>query len=158
MWSPMSTFSGRREEFRQLNPGPNVNVSSAYEAFRVFWDDEILKHIVRETNPYAIGLKSSSARFARDWYDTNVHEVMILFAFWMMFGIIKMPSIKSCFSNNPLLKTSVFKTEARYWILNRALHFANNERRTPDSSKLFCCLFCCVVWESTKKNKCCSHI
>lgn len=139
-WSPMSTFRGRAEEFQQEHPGPNVQCSRAYEAFRQFWDDDILEHIVRETNRHASELKSSSERFARVWFDTNVHELMTLFAFWIMLGIIRMPTIKSCFSNIHILQTRVFRTlmsNARYLFLNRAFYLADNSTRTPDSSNLF---------------------
>lgn len=140
-WSPMATFGGHAEEFQVENPGPTEIVSSAYGAFRKFWDDAILDHIARETNRYASVLKSSSARFTKQWYDTNVHEILILFAFWMMLSIIKMPSILSCFSTRPSLHTGIFRTlmtRLRYWILNRTLRFVDNSTRTPDSSKLFC--------------------
>lgn len=137
-WTSMASFKGCAEEFQPKNAGPTVSVTSAYEAFRIYWDNDILQHIVQETNQYAVKLSSTSEKFARDWVDTNVDEILILFAFWMMNGVIKMPSIKSCFSTNPLLKTGIFRsllTEARYWNLNRALHFGKNKTRTLHSSK-----------------------
>ncbi|KOB68048.1 Uncharacterized protein OBRU01_18735 [Operophtera brumata] len=132
-WSPMATFSGQPEKFLPENPGPTEKFSCIYGAFRKYWDDEILEHIARETNRYAAEIALVSERFARDWYETNVHEILILFAFWMMLGVIRMPTINSCFSNRSILKTCAFRTlmtQGRYWLLNRALHFADNSQRS----------------------------
>lgn len=137
-WSPMSSFEGKQEVFLPGDlPGPRKQTSSIYEAFRQFWDDDILEHIVTETNRYASQTLPPSCR----WVNTNKHEILILFAFWMMLGVMKMPTIKSCFSRRFIMKSTIFRrllTQNRYQQLYRALHFADNATRTRNSSKLFC--------------------
>lgn len=69
-WSPMSSFEGKQEVFLPGDlPGPRKQTSSIYEAFRQFWDDDILEHIVTETNRYASQTLPPSCR----WVNTNKH-------------------------------------------------------------------------------------
>ncbi|KAJ8716130.1 hypothetical protein PYW08_013415 [Mythimna loreyi] len=134
-WLPMDNYRGEREKFLPQKTGPVVASENAYGAFRQYWDNGVLSHIVRETNRHAQWLAESSVSFRRDWYDTNIHELLVLFSFWMMLGIIRMPSTKSCFTLNPLLQTNIFRklfSRRRYEILCRALHFNDNSNRPID--------------------------
>ncbi|KAJ8729506.1 hypothetical protein PYW08_001087 [Mythimna loreyi] len=136
-WLPMDNHRGEREQFLPQETGPVVASKDAYGAFRQYWDDDVLSHIVTETNRYGQWLAGSYVSFRRDWYDTNIHELLVLFSFWMMLGIIRMPSTKSCFTLNPLLQTNIFRkmfSRRRYEILCRALHFNNNSNRPTDNS------------------------
>ncbi|KAL0858681.1 hypothetical protein ABMA27_011173 [Loxostege sticticalis] len=123
----MESFQSEEEIFGQEHTGSVQNHNSAYDAFRSYWDDDILGHIVTETNQYAT--KILSAAFQSEWYPTNPDEILCLFAFWVMLGIIRMPTIISCFSVDPLLKTEIFRrifTRNRYENLTRALHFVDS--------------------------------
>ncbi|KAG6446611.1 hypothetical protein O3G_MSEX004539 [Manduca sexta] len=127
-WSPMETFRGEEEVFRPARTGAVESYATAYDAFRSYWDDRILQVIADETNRYANEINSAS--FHACWYPTNVDEVLCLFSFWMMLGIIRMPTIRSCFSTNKLLATSGFRrimTQRRYEQLSRALHFVDGD-------------------------------
>ncbi|XP_045510267.1 piggyBac transposable element-derived protein 4-like, partial [Colias croceus] len=56
-------------------------------------------------------------------------------SFWMMLGIIIMPTVTSCFSTHPLLMTEVFKRifiRKRYENLVRALHFVDADTENSD--------------------------
>ncbi|XP_037971490.2 piggyBac transposable element-derived protein 4-like [Plutella xylostella] len=132
-WSDISTFNQIREPFL-ATAGVQLKLSTPYEAFRHYWSDDILQHIATATNTHALAIASASEKFKTDWRDTNADEIMILFAFWIMLGIIRMPSIKSCFSNSALLKTNIFSTlmtENRYWLLNKALYFVTEVGDNP---------------------------
>ncbi|XP_052739767.1 piggyBac transposable element-derived protein 4-like [Bicyclus anynana] len=134
-WSTMETFQGKEENFRQERTGSVLSHSSAYDAFRSFWGDDILDQIVTETNRYATKIVSSS--FQSNWSPTNSHEILCLFSFWMMLGIIKMPTITSCFSGDPLMRTEVFRrifTRRRYEILIKALNFTDSDPSINDSN------------------------
>ncbi|XP_022828680.1 piggyBac transposable element-derived protein 4-like [Spodoptera litura] len=124
-WSTMESFQGQEEIFSPEHTG-SVNVyNSAYDAFRSYWSDDVLGLIVDETNRYATKM---SVAFQAEWYPTNVHVILCLFSFWMMLGIVRMPTIVSCFSLDPLLQTEVFRrifTRKRYQMLSRALHFVD---------------------------------
>ncbi|XP_041979520.1 piggyBac transposable element-derived protein 4-like [Aricia agestis] len=127
-WSPMEIFQGREQNFQPDRTGSVRVFNSAYDAFRSYWSEEVLGLIVAETNVTAS--KISSAAFQAEWYPTNMHEILCLFSFWMMLGIVKMPTIFSCFSVDPLLKTEVFRrifTRKRYEMLNRALNFEDSD-------------------------------
>ncbi|XP_023940980.1 piggyBac transposable element-derived protein 4 isoform X2 [Bicyclus anynana] len=134
-WSTMETFQGKEENFRQERTGSVLSHSSAYDAFRSFWGDDILDQIVTETNRYATKIVSTA--FQSDWSPTNRHEILCLFSFWMMLGIIRMPTITSCFSGDPLMRTEVFKrifTRRRYETLIKALNFTVSDPSIDDSN------------------------
>lgn len=81
-------FRGEEEVIRVHNTG-SVNIHDCpYSAFRSLWSDEVLEHIVLQTNLYAAKLGSTCPQFAQLWYDTNADEILCLFAFWMMLDII----------------------------------------------------------------------
>lgn len=69
-----------------------------------YLDDIILRYIVKETNQYASQI--SSAIIQADWFKTNIYEILVLFSFLMMLGMICMLSIKSWFS---VLKTEILR-------------------------------------------------
>ncbi|CAG4981854.1 unnamed protein product [Colias eurytheme] len=132
-WTSMELFQWNEETFLPAVTGSIQEYNSAYDAFRSYWDDDILGLIVSETNPSKI----ASSSFQSEWYATNIHEILYLFSFWMMLqlvmvGIIKMPTITSCFSTHPLLMTEVFK-----WIFtrkrSRALHFVDAVPANPSN-------------------------
>ncbi|XP_022829482.1 piggyBac transposable element-derived protein 4-like [Spodoptera litura] len=127
-WSTMESFQGQEEIFRPQRTTGAVHVyNSAYDAFRSYWSDDILRLIVAETNLYANNL---SAAFQSEWYPTNIHEILCLFSFWIMLGIVRMPTIISCFSVHPLMKTEVFRrifTRKRYEMLIKALNFMHSD-------------------------------
>ncbi|KAG6438653.1 piggyBac transposable element-derived protein 4 [Manduca sexta] len=127
-WSPMETFRGEEEIFRPARTGAVESYTSAYDAFRSYWDDSILRIIADETNRYATEI--DSIRFQDRWYPTNADEMLCLFAFWQALGIIRMPTIVSCFTKNPLLKTTVFRhifSRDRYDLLSLALRFVDEK-------------------------------
>lgn len=134
-WSPMESFPVGEEKFRPQHTGIVSQHSNVYETFRSFWDDEILQMIVNEANSYATTI--SSTRYQTDWYPTNSDEVLCVFAFWIMSGIIRMPTICSYFSKNALLKVDIFgriTSSTRYASLYRALHFVES---CPTSNAAF---------------------
>ncbi|CAG5037017.1 unnamed protein product [Parnassius apollo] len=59
-WSPMDTFRGEREVFLPKKTGPMRPSRSSYEAFRQYWDDDIISYITTETNRYAAELCRTS--------------------------------------------------------------------------------------------------
>lgn len=101
-WSPMETFLGVEETFIPEHTGPVLSYTSPYDAFLSYWDDGILQTIVDETNRYASHI--SSAAFQSKWYPTNADELLCLFAFWMMTGIIRMPTICRYFKKKIIIK------------------------------------------------------
>ncbi|KAI5634128.1 transposase IS4 domain-containing protein [Phthorimaea operculella] len=136
-WRPMDTYQGERETFLPQKTGPTTPSTSPYKAFIQYWDKTIMGHIVAETNAYAAAHPEWTG-----WYDTNIHELYTLFAFWIMTGIVRLPSIRAYFSENPLLYTSCFRTmftRVRYERLCAALHFNDDtlRLREANTSKTF---------------------
>ncbi|CAG4974149.1 unnamed protein product [Colias eurytheme] len=72
-WTSMESFQGKEETFLPAVTGSTQEYNSAYDAFRSYWDDDILGLIVSETNQYASKIAFSS--FQADWYATNIHPM-----------------------------------------------------------------------------------
>ncbi|KAH9629361.1 hypothetical protein HF086_008147 [Spodoptera exigua] len=126
-WSTMESFQCQAEIFKPERTGSVWSCNSAYDAFRSYWRDDVLAHIVAEINTYATKLP---AAFQSEWYPTNIHEILCLFSFWIMLGIVRMPTVVSCFSVDPLMKTEVFRrifTRRRYEMLSKVFHFIDSD-------------------------------
>lgn len=141
-WTSVNYYSCMRETFLLEKTGPILPPENTYEAFRQYWDDDILSHIVTETNCSAAKRSRVFPNFARNWYDTNTHEILVLFTFWITLGVVRMPSTMSCFTESPILNNSVFKkmfTFKRYKALKSALNFYNASTKPPGcNNPLYC--------------------
>jgi hypothetical protein len=87
------SFKGTPEVFSGPTPGPIKDYDSSYDAFTDIWDKNIIELIVLETNRYAkqtiedLEAKGELKRLSRlrQWTDTNVDEMMTVFAVCMFF-------------------------------------------------------------------------
>lgn len=126
----MASFETQPERFLPSNQGPTFKPTTPYEAFRFFWNEDIMQQIAIRTNEFAAEIRSKA-------YE---HEIFMLFSFWMMLGIIRMPSIRSCYSKHPMLDVGSFRklmNLSRLWSLNRALYFNDLSLETAQASEIF---------------------
>ncbi|GFU31248.1 piggyBac transposable element-derived protein 4 [Trichonephila clavipes] len=80
------------------NPGITVNIAnnaSILNHFELFFDDQILRMIVQETNGYAEQyihkmVCKEGSRWKK-WTETNVEELRLFFAVLLLQGVIKKP-------------------------------------------------------------------
>ena len=79
----------------------------------MFFDDELVELIVRETNTYA-AQKIQARSFnplrsrMRDWKPVTKDEMYVVLALFMLMGIIQKPKLRSYFSKNCILATPIF--------------------------------------------------
>ena len=107
--------------------------------FKIFFDEELVELIVRETNTYAaqkIQARSFIPLRSRmwDWKPvTNTNEMYVVLAFFMLMGIIQKPTLQSYFSKNCILATPIFGpiiSMDRFESICNFMHF-NNNRNIP---------------------------
>jgi len=105
MWEDMKNYVGQREQFVD-NCGPQNearNETHCAKVFKMFFDDELVELIVRETNTYA-AQKIQARSFIplrsrmRDWKPiTNKDEMYVVLALFMLMGIIQKPTLRLYF-------------------------------------------------------------
>ena len=115
---------------------------------KMFFDDELVELIVRETNTYA-AQKIQARSFIplrsrmRDWKPiTNKDEMYVVLALFMLMGIIQKPTLRSYFSKNCILATPIFGSIIsmdRFESVCNVMHFNNNDNigTYQEPSKIF---------------------
>lgn len=105
--------------------GPAVSISSdPMELFSLFFDDNVIALIVRETNRYA-----SQCRGNEQW-KTNPAEIRAYLGFNVLMGINHLPEIRDYWSRDPRLHYSPISdriSRERYEEISRYLHFVYND-------------------------------
>ena len=110
--------------------GPTVSLPASatpVDYFMLFFDNDLLQHIVDQTNLYA-QKNPLSARYA--WYDTTTSELLAFLGLIIMMGIKRLPSYTDYWSSNPLLGTrelvAGFPLNRFRHLLTR-IHFNDND-------------------------------
>ncbi|GFY44824.1 piggyBac transposable element-derived protein 4 [Trichonephila inaurata madagascariensis] len=79
-----------------------TNISDPLEYFELFFTDEIVNHIVTETNIFAAEnlnkFKSKEHFRTHHWSETNANELRVFFATLILQGIIPKPTVRMFWS------------------------------------------------------------
>ena len=98
---------------------------SPIDVFNYLWNDEIIDHIVIETNRY------HSSKFGKQHSVTN-HEIRQFFGIMILSGYVTVPNRRQFWSNSPTTRnTSVVEsgmTSKRFADIMASLHFADNSQ------------------------------
>ncbi|KAK2575766.1 hypothetical protein KPH14_003655 [Odynerus spinipes] len=127
-------------DFDENLPGIKANInnkSTILEIFQLFFSEDMLEHIVRESNNYytAQNIDSRHSRLI-SWKNTTVTEMYRFFAVSMLMSRTKKLSIDEYWSTDELIRTECFPkimTRDRYVSLLQMLHFHNNETTNQDA-------------------------
>ena len=102
--------------------------------FKLFWDDNILEHIVHHTNLYSVQQSGKSIK-------TNAKEIEVLFGIQITMAIVEMPQLQMYWSPEFWCEQVVMAvTLKRYETLRNVLHRNDNDSwNNPEDSndKLF---------------------
>ncbi|GFY39413.1 piggyBac transposable element-derived protein 4, partial [Trichonephila inaurata madagascariensis] len=116
-----------------------TNISDPLEYFELFFTDEIVNHIVTETNIFAAEnlnkFKSKEHSRTHHWSETNANELRIFFATLILQGIITKPTVRMFWSKRKLIETPSFSnlmSSRRFDFIMQFIHFDRNEN--ADSS------------------------
>ena len=137
MWEGMTNYVGQREQFVDKYKPQNEaqNETHCAKVFKMFFDDELVELIVRETNTYA-AQKIQARSFIplrsrmRDWKPVTKDEMYVVLALFMLMGIIQKPTLSSYFSKNYILATPVFGSIISMDLFESIcnfMHFSNND-------------------------------
>ena len=95
----------------------------------MFFDDDLMKIIVEETNRYRLQNGKGPSRKTANWYPTTKEEMYIFLATTMLMGINPKAKIKDYWSTDLLVLTPIFSkmfTRNKYLSLLKYLHFSDN--------------------------------
>lgn len=118
------------------------------EVYNLFVSDEIIEHIVIETNRYAadslasenlIKKKRKKNRLSK-WAETTVDEMKKFLGLLLWMGLVRNGSIEEYWSTLPILSNQVAsKTMARnrFQLLLSCIHFNNNNNVADCSDRLY---------------------
>lgn len=145
-WIPASSFTPQIPTFT-ASPGININVENfgPVDFFKIFVDDELLQHMVDQTNLNAtqfIAQHPTSHR--RRWVPTHLTEIKIVLGVLLNMGLVRKPTIRQ-YWNSSLIHAmpafpGVISTDC-FEALLRFLHFNDNLQCPPSSDARYDCLF-----------------
>ena len=106
---------------------------STLDFFELFFDQELIKIIVEETNRKSVQFLNTTtlkrnSRVHR-WKETDSKEMMVFFGLLLLQGIVQKPEMKWYWSRTRLIETPFFSqvmSESRFSLLMKFLHFSNN--------------------------------
>ena len=105
-------------------PGPTQSLpQDPLEQFKLFFTDEMLEDIVRETNRYAELCRGDNL------WKTNKEEIAAYFGFQILMSIVKEPEIRDYWSRDPRLQYHSISSRIsreRFEEVTRYLHFVDN--------------------------------
>jgi hypothetical protein len=111
--------------------------------FKTFFDDELIKPIVLETNTYA-AQKLQTRSFIpfrsriRDWKPVTTDEMYVVLALFMLMGIIKKPTLRSYISKNCIMAPSSLALLCLWIGLNQSA---------------ISCILTTIMWEQTRHHQ-----
>lgn len=125
------------------NPGIKVDVPNdpkPIDIFKIFVEEEILNHIVNQTNIFArrfIDKQSDKDRTnarANRWKPVCLEELLNFLAVSLLMGLEKNPTIPSYWSTDDLFVQPIFHSvmgRNRYQDIHSFLYFNNNSKMLP---------------------------
>ena len=137
-------FVGRQQPFAFGGQGgllkPVSPDCSPLDVFSLLVDENIIRHIVAETNRYATQTLANRSlpQFARmnKWVETDQKEMKKFFGLILWIGLVRLNSIEKYWSKNTLFRQDVPRATMprnRFQLLLSVLHFSNNETAESDN-------------------------
>ena len=102
--------------------------------FGQIFDDSLLRHIVYETNLYAL----QKGKYDKTWYDLMVPELKAFLGVYILMGIMRMPRATQYWLKSDIFGVFPIITGAfvrdRFMDILWTLHFNDNEKAAPRGS------------------------
>jgi hypothetical protein len=104
-WEDVTNYVGQREQFVGNCGAQNEaqNETHCAKVFKMFFTDDLMELIVRETNTYAEQKIQATSNFPfqsrmQDWKPVTRDEMYVVLALFMLMGIIQKPTLRTGFS------------------------------------------------------------
>jgi hypothetical protein len=127
-----SYFNNVKSNFEARRQGkPKYGFSASdreLEYFSKLFDDDILTHIVNETNLYAKQNRDSRSP-SKNWEDTTIQEMKAFIGCLILMGIHQLPALSNFWRSDPLLKVDAIAdvmTSKIFTKLVENIHCNNN--------------------------------
>ena len=149
-------FSKNKGLCVRIEDTPNV-----LDFVEMYLTNEILTHVVNETNHYAHQYLEGNAEniYLSAWTDTDILEMEKFFGLVILMGIIHKPNLPMYWSTDSLYHTPIFSkimARDRFYLLQKFLHFSNadpnynpNDDERDHLHKV--CLFMEMISEKCRK-------
>ena len=134
-------FAGEEKISQDLPDNP-----TALDFFRLYLSDDIVGHLVTETNRYADQFIAATVvpphSAVNEWQPTNADEMRAFLGLSVLTGLVYKPRLHLYWSGDAVYKTDIFgqsMARDRYLLLLRFLHFADNDlidTNDPDRDRL----------------------
>lgn len=114
-----------------LSENAHLNGHEPIHYFDLFFNDQLLDHIVRETNIYQQQNPEPIRMNMKPWVDLTKDELKKFLGLTMLMGHVQKVRLDDYWSTNPLLVTPIFPqtmTRNRYEQILRFLHLNDNEQ------------------------------
>jgi len=105
---------------------------TAIDFFYWMFPEELIEHIVAETNRYA--RECIVTKPDREWYDTTLDEMKAFLGLHVLFGIERLPATRLYWSEDPLIGVPFVKkvtSRNRFDKLSKYFHVNNNANQVP---------------------------
>ena len=140
-WRRCNDFQPNTYHFDNNNSGLAFEINenaTAYEYFITYFDEEIMRTIVNNTNAYFqyCNIEENTTK-RRGWHDVSVNEMYSFLALILLMPHVKKHEIQVYWTTNPMTETSFFAKymrRDRFVQLLRYLHFADNNNPNANDS------------------------
>ena len=125
--------------------GPTSGVAedgTAVDFFYLMFPEELIEHIVSETNRYA--RECIATKPDPEWKDTSLEEIKAFLGLHVLFGIKQLPSYKLYWSKDPLIGVPAVQkvmSRNRFEKLSQYFHVNNNANQVPREDPAYDKLF-----------------
>lgn len=120
----------------------NLFEKEPIDFYKLFVTDDVIRHIVNETNIYAqqkLNLKRPKKSKTKPWTPTDKKEIEKFFGIIIWMGLLKEPQLRDYWSTNYLFENNIKKnmTRNRFEQLLSMLHFNDNEAASKKGDEEF---------------------
>ena len=126
MWGSSNAVVDVQPFCQPVGPAQPTSADPA-ELFQLFFTDDIVRHLVEETNRYAAQCLEGKPTV----WSTNVEELRAYFGFYIFMGLVREPEIRDYWSNDETFHYSPVAgriSRHRFEEISRYLHFVDSRQ------------------------------
>ncbi|CAN2391880.1 RING [Pristimantis euphronides] len=146
-WESAELYSPQIPEFT-ANSGIQFDTTelTALDFFQIFVSDDLIAHMVAQTNLYAEKFirDNPTASYANQWTPVDAVELRKFWGLTLYMGLVKKPTIRAYWSTDLLYHTSLFRVvmpRTRYEAIQKFIHYNDNSqcpsRDDPQYDRLY---------------------
>ncbi|CAN2388364.1 Transposase IS4, partial [Pristimantis euphronides] len=146
-WESAELYSPQIPEFT-ANSGIQFDTTelTALDVFQIFVSDDLIAHMVAQTNLYAEQFirDNPTSSYANRWTPVDAVELRKFWGLTLYMGLVKKPTIRAYWSTDLLYHTSLFRVvmpRTRYEAIQKFIHYNDNSQCPSRDDPQFDCLY-----------------